>query len=109
MQTAYRRFLPCRLGSRGDNVDFDIPVIHGVREKVVVLTDYIQKSGISPSELMYVGNEINDLECLKFAGVAVVPRDAHSCVQKVATVRLKTRGGYGVSRELAEILSRVRG
>lgn len=87
----------------------NIPVIHGVKEKVVVLTDYIQKSGISPSELMYVGNEINDLECLKLAGVAVVPRDAHSCVQKVATVRLKTRGGYGVSRELAEILSRVRG
>lgn len=86
-----------------------IPVIHGVNKKVMALADYMKECGIANEEVLYVGNEINDFDCLAGAGVAVVPYDAHPCVKKIATVKLRTRGGYGVSRELANIFSRIRG
>lgn len=86
-----------------------IPVIHGVNKKVVALADYMKESRMTYEEILYVGNEINDFDCLAAVGVAVVPRDANPCVKKVAALKLKTRGGYGVSRELADIFSRIRG
>lgn len=86
-----------------------IPVIYGINKKAIALADYMKECGVNHEEVLYVGNEINDFDCLAAVGVAVVPYDANPCVKKIATFKLKTRGGYGVSRELADIFSRIRG
>ena len=55
--------------------------------------------------ILYVGNDINDLEAMQIVGISVVPSDAYEIVKKEADVVLETRGGYGVVRELAEYLT----
>lgn len=85
-----------------------IPVINGVNKKIVALADYMKENSVTYEEVLYVGNDINDFDCLSAVGVSVVTHDATSCVKKIATFQLKTRGGYGVSRELADIFSRIR-
>lgn len=84
-----------------------VPVIHGTKEKRNALIEYTAVNGVSLEEILYVGNEWNDVECLKIAGVAVIPNDAHSCVKKLADIKLRSRGGDGVARELADLLNSV--
>jgi 3-deoxy-D-manno-octulosonate 8-phosphate phosphatase KdsC-like HAD superfamily phosphatase len=46
---------------------------------------------------------VNDLECLRIAGVAVVPSDAHRAVLKIADLVLRERGGHGAVREICDL------
>ncbi len=82
-----------------------VEVIQGTQDKRKTLENYINKRGLNLREILYVGNDINDLEVMKIVGISAAPADAYEEVKKEAKLQLKTRGGYGVARELAEYLS----
>lgn len=81
-----------------------LPVIQGVEKKDVVLSDYCVSNGISFDKVMYVGNDVNDVEAMKLCEHVVVPSDAHQSAKACAGIVLETRGGYGVVRELADLI-----
>ncbi len=81
-----------------------IPYVHGEDDKKGALTRMSADWGISASQILYVGNETNDAECLALAGVGVVPSDAVLSVVKYAKAKTLTRGGEGVLREIAAAL-----
>ena len=56
--------------------------------------------------IVYVGNDINDLECLKAVGCGVVVNDAHREVKRVANIILSKPGGRGAIRELSDMLEK---
>jgi 3-deoxy-D-manno-octulosonate 8-phosphate phosphatase KdsC-like HAD superfamily phosphatase len=56
------------------------------------------------SNTVYVGNDVNDLACLKAVGCAVVPADAHAAVRPHAHMVLKCPGGRGAVRELCDAI-----
>lgn len=82
----------------------NIPCIHGTMQKADVLRDYIAGKGIDPSEVIYVGNDLNDLPCFPVAGCAVCPADAHEQVKNEADIILTCKGGEGAIRELCDLL-----
>lgn len=86
----------------------DIPVIQGVSDKGVVLSEYCLQHQILLQDVMYVGNDLNDLPAFSIVGYRVAPHDATSDIKKIAYV-LDTCGGYGVVRELASILQNYSG
>ena len=55
-------------------------------------------------ENLYVGNDINDLECMEHVGCAVAVADSHSLVIQAADIVLNRAGGHGAIRELAELI-----
>jgi 3-deoxy-D-manno-octulosonate 8-phosphate phosphatase (KDO 8-P phosphatase) len=55
-------------------------------------------------DTLYVGNDINDLEAMKLCGHRACPSDAHPEIKAVCNIQLKSKGGEGVVRELADIL-----
>ncbi len=82
----------------------NIPCIHGTLKKADILRDYIAKKGIDPAEVIYVGNDLNDLPCFPIAGCAVCPADANEQVKNEADIILTRNGGEGAVRELCDLL-----
>jgi YrbI family 3-deoxy-D-manno-octulosonate 8-phosphate phosphatase len=82
----------------------------GVDDKLTVLKAWAATKGIDREQLLYVGNDVNDLECLAWAGCGVVVADAHPDVLHVSDLILHHNGGNGALRELADMVcERVRG
>jgi len=78
--------------------------LHGVSNKSDKLKKYCKKNNINLDEVAYVGNDINDLEAMKLAGVTFCPADAHSSVKNISDHILSSKGGEGVVREFFDHL-----
>lgn len=76
----------------------------GVKNKKVCLDRYLSESGYSLEEVAFIGDEINDYCLLKKVGLFLAVADAGRKIRDEADCVLKTAGGGGVLREVAEIL-----
>lgn len=77
---------------------------HNVKDKLPVLDAWRQRNGLSWQELAYIGDDINDLECLEACGFSAAPRNARAEVKDVCQVVLESSGGEGALRELCDHL-----
>lgn len=76
----------------------------GIPDKLVELHSIAMEYNISLDRMAYLGNDINDLDCLKAVGLPVVVADAYPQVKEIATLILKKNGGDGAVREFCEFL-----
>lgn len=76
----------------------------GCKDKLQLLKKIIIKRKIDPSCVAYVGNDINDLSCLKFVGIPVAVADAYMEVKKASKIVMKKKGGDGTVREFCQLL-----
>lgn len=81
-----------------------LPVIQGVEDKLSVLTSYLEEHRIDPKNVIYLGNDINDVPCFSLVGYAVVVADAETSAVRQADLVLTRAGGYGAVRELCDII-----
>ena len=81
-----------------------IECIGGIEDKLPVLREEVEKRGVSLAETAYVGNDVNDAECLAAVGLPVVPVDAWAEVMPLAKLVLTRAGGYGCVREFCDAL-----
>jgi len=77
-----------------------IPAIRGAENKKDVLHEYCERNCINISEVLYIGNDINDLEAMLLVGLPVCPIDAYPEIKKISKMILPINGGNGVIREL---------
>lgn len=79
-----------------------------VSNKRVFLEAYLQEKHAQLAQpwagVIYVGNDLNDLECMQLAGFSIAPVDAHPLVQHHASVVMPQAGGCGFVRALVEQL-----
>ena len=78
--------------------------LNGIEDKLFTLKKYMTKSNINPDVVMYVGNDLNDLEVMKFVGIAVAPNDAYKDVLEISHFTTQAKGGEGVIRELFDMI-----
>ena len=83
-----------------------IESIDGVLDKAECLKRYCEERNILLQSVAYIGNDVNDLEAMKLAGIKIVPSDAYEDVKKIADYIAETKGGYGVLREIAGVIKR---
>lgn len=81
-----------------------IPCQQGVDDKAAALRMLAAQRGMDLTEVIYLGNDVNDLECLRLAGCGVAVADAHPTVLAAADLVLKRPGGHGAVRELCDLL-----
>lgn len=83
-----------------------IEAIHGVDigEKGIVLQRFLSEKKLDASQVVYLGNDFNDLPCFEIAGWAVAVADAYPEVRRAADLVLGTRGGFGALRELCDLI-----
>ncbi len=81
-----------------------IEVLQGRNDKARDISDYCDFHGIDLARVLYVGNDVNDLDAMSLVGYPVAPADAHPKALAVAKHVTRARGGEGVIREISEIL-----
>lgn len=83
-------------------------IIKGVEDKLPVLQLEIERRGVSLAETSYLGNDVNDAECLAVVGLPVVPADAWAEVVPLARLVLTRDGGHGCVREFCDAVWRAK-
>ncbi len=86
----------------------NLPVIQGVDEKSSVLKKYLFDHNINPEQVIYIGNDINDLPCFPEVGCAFAVADAHPVAIRQADIVLRHNGGQGAVREVCDLLLQSR-
>jgi YrbI family 3-deoxy-D-manno-octulosonate 8-phosphate phosphatase len=81
-----------------------IPCLHGIQDKGPALSRWLLERKLDPRQVVYVGNDANDLPCLEMVGFRVAVADAHPSVRQVADLVLDHPGGRGAIRELCDLL-----
>lgn len=83
--------------------------IQGIDVKETRLQELLVERGLSAARTIYLGNDINDVECMRMVGFPVAVGDAYPAAKAVAALVLSHNGGHGAVRELADrILSEMK-
>jgi N-acylneuraminate cytidylyltransferase len=83
-----------------------IEAIHGMglQNKGRVMREVLEKKNVKTENVIFVGNDLNDLSCFEIAGWSVAVADAFPEVIRSADYVLNKRGGHGAVRELCELI-----
>jgi len=92
------------VAARAKKIGVDLIQGIGISEKGLVMRDVLTKKGVKPENVIFVGNDLNDLPCFEIAGWAVAVADAYPEVLRAADYVLSRKGGHGAMRELCEIV-----
>lgn len=76
----------------------------GCENKVAAMEELLLKYNLSFEEIAYIGDDINDLELLKKAGISFSVSDATDIVKQTVDYVTKNKGGYGAVREVADLI-----
>lgn len=78
--------------------------LQGVENKLKVIKKILKEEGISYIDSIHIGNDINDIEVMKYLGCSAAPSDSYPEVLKIAKIILKKKGGDGAVREICDMI-----
>lgn len=77
--------------------------IQGCKDKLEVLRQQTKKLDISLKNVSFVGNDINDMDCLKEVGLPICVSNSHPKVLPLGKYITKAKGGFGAVREICDL------
>ena len=81
--------------------DLKIKEVHqGVSNKIEVLKTLIEKYSLDKSQVAYIGDDVNDIECMQYCGFSACPADAIDEVKNTVDEVFKNIGVHGAGREI---------
>ena len=87
-----------------------VPDVHlGCSVKMPVYESFLQKYGLTDEEVLYMGDDIPDLEVMRRCGCPCCPADATPEVISASIYISHLRGGYGCGRDVVEQVLRAQG
>ncbi len=86
---------------------FNITEVHQkIKSKLDVLKAIIKKYKLTEEEFVYLGDDINDLECLNFAKYKITVPHAVEKVKSTKGIQITQKeSGWGAFREVADCLT----
>ncbi len=81
----------------------------GASVKIGVFRDFLTRHGLAAEEVLYMGDDIPDLEVMRVCGLPCCPRDAVAEVREAATYVSDFDGGQGCVRDVVEQVLRAQG
>jgi len=82
----------------------NIKCIQGISNKIDVLRECAIERNVSLEQVSYLGNDVNDVQCLSEVGCPVIVADAHSSIFAYSKITLERNGGEGAVREFCELI-----
>lgn len=92
-------------GRRAAELGIDM-VYQDVKDKLGLLKDLAEKTGTGRPEIAYIGDDDNDSDCIRWAGLGFAPGDAQPAAKEAADVVTVSPGGHGAVREAIEVVLR---
>ena len=83
-----------------------VEVIHGVgiHEKGRVMREVLEQKNVKAENVIYIGNDVNDLPCFEIAGWSIAVADAYPELIQAADFVLSKPGGHGALREVCDLI-----
>jgi 3-deoxy-D-manno-octulosonate 8-phosphate phosphatase (KDO 8-P phosphatase) len=79
------------------------------RNKEQVFDTFVEKQGISASEILYMGDDIPDYRVMEKCGLATCPADAAEEIKSISDYISVKKGGHGCVRDIIEQTLKVQG
>ncbi|MCR1959790.1 3-deoxy-D-manno-octulosonate 8-phosphate phosphatase [Thomasclavelia cocleata] len=76
----------------------------GIGNKIIKLKEVANKYGLSFNEIAYIGDDLNDLDCIKYCGLTACPNDAVIEIKKEVNYICKNNAGHGAVREFIDYM-----
>lgn len=86
-----------------------VHIFMSVKNKKEFLLDFLLKNNIANEEILYMGDDMPDMECMKMAGVAACPLDAVPDIRAIAAYISPLAGGKGCVRDVIEKVMKLNG
>ena len=80
-----------------------------VKNKKEVLSKFLVDNSFSKDDLIFIGDDLNDLVVKDIVKVLIVPQDAEISIKKKSDWILNSKGGCGAVRELCEDILKANG
>lgn len=88
------------------NVDY---LFMGIKDKKKFLNEFFEANPeFAFHKTAYIGDDVNDLECLQVAAFSAAPQDAHSSIKGEVDYVCSLNGGQGCVREVSDYLLTLR-
>lgn len=86
---------------------FNIEEVHKkISNKIEVLKTIIKNNNLSEDDYLYIGDDINDLECLNYAKYKVTVPHAVRKIKEIPNIQItEAQAGCGAFREVADCLT----
>lgn len=84
-------------------------VYQNQKDKDLLLQSLCRKHNVSPAEIAYIGDDINDLRIMKKCGLRLCPRDAQLEIREICDYISSFDGGRGAVRDCLQYLFRYVG
>lgn len=81
----------------------------GCSVKIETYETFLHKYGLTDKEIMYMGDDIPDLEIMRRVGCPVCPKDACPEIKEVSIYVSDRIGGHGCGRDIIEQVLRAQG
>ncbi len=81
----------------------------GVTDKYKFFKEYISEQNINPENILYMGDDIPDIETMRHVGVATCPADAAEEVKAIAHYISANNGGRSCVRDIIEQVLKLHG
>ncbi len=81
----------------------------GLDDKSETLRKVLTERQINPANVVYIGNDLNDLTCFEMIGWAVAVADAQPEVLRAADFVTQKTGGHGAVREICDLILSKKG
>jgi len=82
-------------------------VYMGIHTKIERVKIYLEERSISPDSVLYMGDDIPELEVMKFIGLPVCPADAAEEVKAASSYVSSYAGGKGCARDVIEKVLKI--
>lgn len=77
-------------------------LFQGIKDKAKFLHKFLNERNIPNQAVAYVGDDLNDYEAMKLAGIKACPADASIEIKEISDVILTRNGGCGAVREFTD-------
>jgi 3-deoxy-D-manno-octulosonate 8-phosphate phosphatase (KDO 8-P phosphatase) len=100
-------------GARSKGVEYRLKglgiedVFLGLDSKIEVYNKYLLENDLSPEQVLFVGDDMPDLQVMKLAGLAVCPADAIEEIKAISHYISPKNGGEGCVRDIIEKVLKI--
>ena len=74
------------------------------KNKILALNELCKEFSLSCDEILYMGDDLPDIEVLRAAGLGVCPKDAVDEVIEICDIVTSKKGGKGAVREICDFI-----
>lgn len=81
-----------------------IECLQGIDDKLPALVSWAASNAVDLQRIAYIGNDINDAECMRSVGWPVAPKESDPEILALARLVLDEPAGNGALRQLADLI-----